>query len=704
MLLSFIGIERVYAADLELKVVTNFVNEPIIYERWNKIEVTITNKGDRDFAGSVILDYRSKVIQEVFIQSGKKVTLDFSLPPNFLDSSYNDVVIQVVDSRGREVTKRNLSVMWNPSTEKVGIIGSRVERYNLLKTLGRESLVTLKGEDFNNFLPLQNFSMIVIDDSKDFNLTGAHKENIELWVKRGGTLVIGANNTGFDFLPYRVTGSEIKEIDLFDVTEEVLYLKGEPLGDVLLEHDGLPILVKKDLGRGTVIFSAIPLTDNVFTKPQFFTGFWSYILPNTSENHLQNNIYRLGLLRDLRNVFSKGDFNLTFLKPGFLALGLIIYILVIGPLNFYLLRKWKKWDFGWLTVPLLAIFFTTSLFIIGSTGRSKEIVDTQVSIIEYLDENQAFVDSYISIFLPSSREKRVEVEDGLTLTPLTNGISLVNNKYFDLSEGRIWSNQRVHVTKVVNKKAPVVSVDIFHYKKEVVVENKSEADYFASFIQIGGEWHSLGEIKGGEKKSYTLTSGTRNIDYNFLFQRYNSPNRWMFSEIGERLAEGMVTFIAFEDTLSPVTIRQSKGTEGLNIYLLYQNAINVDYREITGIRNLPGVVTKVKAADYTKWGNAHFVRGDGEVEVVFTLPSGLDYSGNGLVLSTELYHYGNVKLQILDIQGEWKELSLGGMVNLGKAENYLLGNVVKVKLLVSQGASVDINPHSFKLSVVGGGQ
>ncbi|SHJ68291.1 hypothetical protein SAMN02745227_00440 [Anaerobranca californiensis DSM 14826] len=694
---------RVYSKDLDVKIGTNF-GDPLNNEGWNRVEVEITNKGDKDFTGSVSVNYGSSVIQNVFVEKGKKVTVDFVIPPGFIHNFYNDITVEIRDGRDNVVQSEKVPVFWQGKVFQVGIIGPRVERYNLLKAMGYEQLISMKPEYFNNFLPLQNLSLIIIEDLTNFNLTGEGRENLKLWVNRGGTLVVGGEGLKIDYLPYKSSGSTVKNITLFDTEGEVLFINGEVMGDLLLEVDDTPLLVKKSLGKGTVIFSTIPFSDDIFTSPQFFTGFWNYILPNVSEKALNSNVARLGVFRELQYIFTSGESNLTFIKPGLLALGLVIYILVIGPLNFFLLRKWKKWDFGWLTVPLVAIFFTTTLFLVGSTGRSKEIVDTQINLVEYLGKDQAFVDSFTSIFLPSAREKKVEVEDKITVTPLTGGISLVDNKYLDLSKGRIWSNQRIHVTRFLETSLPKVSVDIYWNKREVIVKNPLEGDFFASFIQIGGEWFPLGEIKGGEEKSFTLTGkGTRNIDYNFLFQRFNTVNRGMFMTPVENLAGNTVTFVAFEDSSKIINIPQSKVSKPLNIHVVNEDLISVQYKDITGVKNILGEVTKVNAKTHSRWGDSYFIEGKGEVFVVFTLPSGLDYSNTNLNLSLDFYYRGNIDLEVLDKNGNWQRVNFTTSINLDNTEDYLLGNKVNIKVISHENNNMEINPTSFRLSVTGGG-
>jgi len=61
-----------------------------------------------------------------------------------------------------------------------------------------------------------------------------------------------------------------------------------------------------------------------------------------------------------------------FPRLRWLVIWLAVYILVIGPMNFLLLRRFRRLEWGWLTVCLVAAGFATALYISSSSNRPKQ--------------------------------------------------------------------------------------------------------------------------------------------------------------------------------------------------------------------------------------------------------------------------------------------------------------------------------------------
>lgn len=62
----------------------------------------------------------------------------------------------------------------------------------------------------------------------------------------------------------------------------------------------------------------------------------------------------------------------TFPRLRWLIIWLAAYLLVVGPLNFFLLRRAKKLEWGWLTTCFLALLFAASLYFSSSTHRPRD--------------------------------------------------------------------------------------------------------------------------------------------------------------------------------------------------------------------------------------------------------------------------------------------------------------------------------------------
>lgn len=93
--------------------------------------------------------------------------------------------------------------------------------------------------------------------------------------------------------------------------------------------------------------------ENTFSKVGTFAG---YLTGQLSDEPLLNRV----------GVF------FTFPRLRWLIIWLAAYLLVVGPLNFFLLRRAKKLEWGWLTTCLLALLFAASLYFSSSSHRPRD--------------------------------------------------------------------------------------------------------------------------------------------------------------------------------------------------------------------------------------------------------------------------------------------------------------------------------------------
>ncbi|MGA7625657.1 MAG: hypothetical protein WB630_08545 [Candidatus Acidiferrales bacterium] len=84
---------------------------------------------------------------------------------------------------------------------------------------------------------------------------------------------------------------------------------------------------------------------------------------------------RLGLLFDSVYMSSpllgRTGISFTFPRLRWLITWLAIYLVVVGPLNFFLLRRMKRLEWGWITVCILAAVFAIGFFLFGSARRPR---------------------------------------------------------------------------------------------------------------------------------------------------------------------------------------------------------------------------------------------------------------------------------------------------------------------------------------------
>jgi len=105
-----------------------------------------------------------------------------------------------------------------------------------------------------------------------------------------------------------------------------------------------------------------------------------------------------------------------------LLLLLLGYILLIGPVNYLVLRRLDRREWAWVTMPLLVVGFTLAAYSIGFVLRGTEVIVNQVALVRAApgtDAAQAQV--YLGVFSPTRGSYEVGVPGGALLSAPYSG-------------------------------------------------------------------------------------------------------------------------------------------------------------------------------------------------------------------------------------------------------------------------------------------
>lgn len=96
--------------------------------------------------------------------------------------------------------------------------------------------------------------------------------------------------------------------------------------------------------------------------------------------------------------YSRARLAINFHFPGFawLLWWLAAYILVVGLLNFTLLNRYDRREWGWATVPAIAILFSIGLYFSSSSQRPKSLQLDEVAVY-HLDDSSSLAASSIGL-------------------------------------------------------------------------------------------------------------------------------------------------------------------------------------------------------------------------------------------------------------------------------------------------------------------
>ncbi|MBK8023572.1 MAG: hypothetical protein IPK19_19595 [Chloroflexi bacterium] len=98
---------------------------------------------------------------------------------------------------------------------------------------------------------------------------------------------------------------------------------------------------------------------------------------------------------------------------GFLAL----YILLVGPANYFLLSRINQREWAWVTIPILILVFSALAYTLGANLRGNEVTFSRLAVVRsWPDVEQARVDALIGLLSP----KRAAYSLGIDESQLQN--------------------------------------------------------------------------------------------------------------------------------------------------------------------------------------------------------------------------------------------------------------------------------------------
>lgn len=380
------------------------------------IQVQVKNSGE-DFEGTVRVVFDGTTNDNgcafdqwlALPQNGEK-QYTFTVPSSDINQTRGAGIVAFLDKKEQVVESETFSGIFGK--EKRGIpVGVLSDHYDQLGWLGMSGQTYyLHGRDQNMYLlqldadsvqkQLDQLYFLVIDQ---FDVSTLGKETIQAiqtWVDQGGWLIIGTGERAKDTLGAfdpqftQVTASAVsasgesndaqKNMQIrngyysfkdsgIDLTKMAVASLQCSAGNAY-DSDAFPGWVIP-YGAGTVGVCAVSFGDQQMQKASSDLCYNIYdqvATYSTSISQYQNDEEWSW---NGRNAFHAIDSRNTSLDFSWLKILIIVYVIVVGPVLYLILRKAKKRDWYWLGVPALGIVFIGIVFF---AGRNLKLHETRV--------------------------------------------------------------------------------------------------------------------------------------------------------------------------------------------------------------------------------------------------------------------------------------------------------------------------------------
>lgn len=448
------------AATLEVKA-TAGVSGKAKYQSVVPLQVTVKNNG-ADFSGDMAInssnsyEAASALVVPIDIAAGEEKTFTFYLD-GLADYSYSDTDLFAFYEgnieKGKKIaykgTKRLQSNFLDPSSTFIYTLTDKSDRLSALLRLS--TFVAQSNVEVFNINQLKEYTLpedsqglamanvIVVDEVAIADLTQKQQEALLKWVQDGGTLLLGAADQ------INATAGIFKEYLPLSLSQEMTAISAEALtklsgGGIFTQpisvyaatssEGSLPVLTennavlaaKKKVGSGEVIQTTFSLGDQPLASMDGYGALLAKVINIQSIS--QQGMMRQGQspldqisyeLRNINELFPSFEVSVSYM-----LIVIILYILIIGPILYFVLKKADKREHAWWIIPSISVVLSIVLFIVGAKDR---IVQPQVqqSAFYKVNEDNSVNGYYVeSILTNRSGDFVVNADQNTTAVALRN--------------------------------------------------------------------------------------------------------------------------------------------------------------------------------------------------------------------------------------------------------------------------------------------
>lgn len=453
------------------------------------------------------------------------------------------------------------------SIAQIGILAPDKDTLNFLNILNQSreqvNLIPLTQQQLPDAAHmLKTLDYIVINDFATSLLTERQVQAIEGWVEQGGTLVL-AGGVGYaksveafpHLSPIALQGTTtLTELNAFvNATGRELILTrpltvsyGELIaGEHVMSEDGMPLFTKRVIHNGAVLYVAYDLSLEPLASWSGHSFIWERLINEHTVTNVQLEY------TDLWNVHQNLGYFAQLVPPklGVLLLFFIVYLVVVAPLLYVVLKKRDKREWAWVLVPVCALLASIGIFAYGAADRSTTLAQS-LNVIELFGDGKGLQTSYTGVFVPTGGTYDIELPQGkveaLFSTNLHGGNDLNGQLaqlyYVDDRQTRLefrgvpyWSIRKFIAIDAHSKPYGQLDYELYVHPSGVqgTVTNLTGEQLHHVTVYVNGQYSYLGDIPPGASEDVSLTFASTANHINFSGGYYGTArlHRYVFGDM-----------------------------------------------------------------------------------------------------------------------------------------------------------------------------
>jgi len=464
---------------------------------------------------------------------------------------------------GRVVASQD-SVTNGTATTLIGVLSdqaSSLDEFAAIHPAGVAArVIHLRADEIaDSAIPLRAFDILAIDDFATDSLTAAQRAAIAGFVANGGDLLLGTGAAWHKtlaglpagILPMQVIGTALVTAPVLGGSAAELATGTVTGGHAWLAQGAQPLVLDRAVGAGTVTMATFDWNQDPIATWSGAKDLQRQILARAlfgSGGAGQNFTY--GFAGGGPAPYSPGSSpsmasksssltavlgNLPGLDlPSLQLTGVLVllYVLLVGPINYVVLGAMRRRALAWVTVPLIAVVAAAGAYGTGVVTKGRSVQANQVTILHIQPgSDQAYQETYVGIIPPGRGDYQASVAgERLLISPIAT-----NNNGFGYNPGGI----RVDVpsngvtltgmtafalggfaTESVTA-APSLTghLHLVNGKLNGTIENRSHVTFTDAVLIAGDSFQTIGALKPGASATISVTPKAVNPFGQPLFTR-----------------------------------------------------------------------------------------------------------------------------------------------------------------------------------------
>ncbi|WP_058303172.1 DUF7408 domain-containing protein [Gorillibacterium timonense] len=706
------------------------------------VRVSLTNPNE-DLSGDLVITTISPAggkdvsyVKHVELPKGSTKTVWLSLPVLGYTSKNNKVeFFEGGVGKGKSVEldgKKTLSL--NISSER--IIGGLTRDPDTLNYLSAIRLPELYAVPLDNdSLPdepglLSGLEALVLNDVATDALRPEQIEAIKSWVRSGGTLYLAGGaqyaktaKAFAELAPMKAEGTVQKDAlpALSNFTGKELKLSSPVTlstgalqeAETLIEEDGIPLLALRKAGLGKVYYFAYDLADPTLNGWSGNAPLWQTLFNGTNNNRGNGPMSYANSFWQIDNALNQFP-SIKAPKLGLLALLFAVYVLLVAPVLYLILKKLDRREWAWGIIPFVAVISTGIIYFVGASDKSSTLVH-ELNRFELDGTGGGSRVSDAAIFVPRGGKFSISLPSSARAMPFdsSQGMGSINANLLGKSDVYLygqpdnlkvewngipfWSVRKTHWVNMQEEKLGQLkaTASIKGSTLSGEVTNETSQDLTDVYVVSAGSLIFVGDLKIGETKSYTgsvaaVFTNNSDIGYRMFsstmgnsmnpYDRHQNMLSSYYTELDAVGKSSTTRVLGWSKDRTPDF--KAKGVSRFDRLNLWVQEVQVE-RVTDGQVYFP--YSSLKAQVVGNTGSLSSMNGDyleltsGSLEFEYRIPATKEkYLYHDLTLA-QAQNFPEVQLEIMNFSSKkWEALSMSNAQHIiaGDISDYLNNNQV----------------------------